>query len=266
MDTLLATLSTGDLRIIVLVVTFTALYLIESGIPFQRNDRKHLSSNLVLTISVVLVNLMFSWITVFLLNWAEMNGLGVLRLIDLGTGATLVVSILFLDFWAAYLSHRIMHSVPALWSVHSIHHSDTMIDVSSAFRQHPLETVFRIFFHVTGALILGIPVWMLGLYLLLSAANGQLEHSNISLPERVEKILRHFYTTPDTHKVHHSKIYKESNSNYGNLFCIWDRLFGTYLVIADVRNIRYGLDYLPDSKKSNSLGDLLTLNLKKDSE
>lgn len=262
-DPILETFSNTNIRLVILITIGAALYLLESGIPFQKNNRKHLSSNFILTILVIVINFWFSGITIFLLDLAAKNNFGVLRLFNFSTIAALGISIIFLDFWAAYLSHRIMHRVPAFWKFHSIHHSDTMIDVTSALRQHPLETIFRIFFQTTGALILGVPFWMLGIYLLLSAANGQLEHANISFPEKAERFLRYFYTTPNTHKVHHSIVFKESNSNYGNIFSIWDRMFGTYLVVAAPENTRYGLDYVSDEKQSNSVKGLLALTLRK---
>lgn len=261
MESIFGALSNINTRLAILITIFGVLYLLENGVPFQKNNRKHLSVNLVLAFSVVIINFLFSGITVFLLDLAEKNGFGLLRLFDLGTAATLIITIVVLDFWAAYLSHIIMHSVPAFWKFHSVHHADTMIDVSSAQRQHPLETIYRIFFQTTGALILGVPVWMLGIYVLLSATNAQLEHANISFPEKVDRFLRYFYTTPNTHKVHHSKIYAESNSNYGNIFSIWDRIFGTYMIVADPKRIKYGLDYVHDEGQGNSLKHLLALNL-----
>lgn len=261
MESIFGALSNINIRLVILITIFAALYLLENAISFQKNNRKHLSVNLVLALSVVIINFSFSGVTVFLLELSERKGFGLLRLFDPGTTATLIIAIVVLDFWAAYLSHVIMHSVSAFWKFHSVHHADTMVDVSSAQRQHPLETIYRIFFQTSGALILGVPAWMLGIYVLLSATNAQLEHANISFPEKADRFLRYFYTTPDTHKVHHSKIYAESNSNYGNIFSIWDRIFGTYMIVAESKRIKYGLDYVHDEGRSNSLKHLLALNL-----
>lgn len=261
MESILETLSGPNARLAILITSFGVLYILENGMPFQKNNRKHLLANLTLTMSVAIIYILFSGITIFLLDLAEKNGFGLLRLFHLGTAVTLILSVMFLDFWAAYLSHVIMHHVPVFWKFHSVHHADTMIDVSTAQRQHPLETIYRIFFQTTGALVLGVPLWMLGVYLLLSATNAQLEHANISLPEKADRFLRYFYTTPDTHKVHHSKVYEESNSNYGNIFSVWDRVFGTYMIVGEPKKIEYGLDYLPDEKQSNSLKCLFALRL-----
>lgn len=253
MESVLGVLSNVNTRLVILITTYAVLFLLENGMPFKKNNRTHLVSNVVLTVLAALVYFLLSGISLTLLDWGATNDFGLLRLFDLGTTETLVIAILFLDFWAAYLNHVTMHHVPAFWRFHSVHHADRMIDVSSAQRQHPLETIYRVFFQTTGALILGVPFWMLGVYLLLSATNAQLEHANISLPEKAERFLRYFYTTPSTHKVHHSKVYKESNSNYGNIFSIWDRIFGTYTFVAEPKRIEYGLDYLPDEKQNNSL-------------
>jgi sterol desaturase/sphingolipid hydroxylase (fatty acid hydroxylase superfamily) len=263
MNQIVETLSDTNTRLPILIAIFFVLYLLENGIPFKRNNRNHLSTNVVLTIFTILLNAVTSLAAVFLLDWADTNDFGVLRLFDLNTFAIIIISVLFLDFWAAYFSHWILHQIPFLWKFHSVHHADTMIDVTSALRHHPFEILYRMFFQISGALILGIPVWVLGFYVLLSVTNAQLEHANITLPEKLEKFLRIFYVTPNTHKVHHSNRLVETNSNYGNLFSIWDRIFKTFRTVAEPNKIEYGLDYVANEKASNSLKKLLTLELKK---
>ncbi|MEZ5308226.1 MAG: sterol desaturase family protein [Pyrinomonadaceae bacterium] len=203
---------------------------------------------------------MFSGVAVFVLEWGISNDIGVMRHLNLGTPATLLIAILFLDFFGAYVSHVILHKVSVLWRVHSVHHSDTMIDVTSALRQHPFETLYRMSFVVLGALFLGIPFWMLGLYMLLLVGNGQLEHANISYPEKLERLLRQVFVTPDFHKVHHSTNADESNSNFGNIFTIWDRLFGTYESNCELKDLRYGLNDSCDDEDGGSVKDLLLLS------
>ena len=263
MNTIFETISKPGTRLTILIAVCFMLYLLENGIPFKKNNRNHLVTNITLTIFTIVLNLLTSAATVLLLDYTTASNFGVLRFFNPGTLATIIISIFFLDFWAAYLSHVIMHKIPFLWKFHSVHHADTMIDVSSTLRHHPFEIIWRMFFQISGALILGIPFWMLGFYILISVTNGQLEHANISFPEKLEKFLRYFYVTPTTHKVHHSKLRLETNSNYGNLFSIWDRIFKTFRIVAEPKKIEYGLDYVPDEKSSNSLKSLLSVSLKK---
>jgi sterol desaturase/sphingolipid hydroxylase (fatty acid hydroxylase superfamily) len=266
MKSIIEVLSNSSTRLTVLIAVCFLLYLMENGIPFKRNNRNHLVTNITLTVLAIALNLFTSVITISILDWAAVNHFGLLRLLNLNIFATITISILFLDFWSAYFNHWIMHKIPFLWKFHSVHHADTMIDVTSALRHHPFEIFYRMFFQITGALILGIPFWVLGFYILLSVTNGQLEHANISFPEKSEKFLRHFYITPDTHKVHHSKLSVETNSNYGNLFSIWDRIFKTYKIVDEPKKIEYGLEYVPDEKSSNSLKSLLMVSLQRDKE
>jgi len=108
-----------------------------------------------------------------------------------------------------------------------------------------------------GTVILGVPLWVVPLYLSLSGLNALFEHANVTMSERLDQWLRFIIVTPHMHKVHHSRLAAETDSNYSNIFSLWDRIFGTYTARVDYRNLRYGLDGF-DGEKDQTFARLLT--------
>jgi sterol desaturase/sphingolipid hydroxylase (fatty acid hydroxylase superfamily) len=155
--------------------------------------------------------------------------------------AALVAGIAVLDA-STYVAHRLMHRIPLLWRVHRVHHSDPFVDATTAFRQHPLETLVRFAFIVVPVCALGIPPAIAVAYRAISAVNALFEHSARSLPRGLEAVLVHVVVTPDMHKVHHSRDRNEADSNYGNIFSIFDRRFGTFMSSACRSTVASGLE------------------------
>ena len=154
----------------------------------------------------------------------------------------IVVGIVILDFSAGYLSHRTMHMWPAMWRFHRIHHSDPFVDVTTTFRTHPIETMWRFVFAIVPVWILGIPAEAVVIQRLLQAANGVIEHANIRLPASMDRVLSLVWVTPNVHKIHHSRALAETNSNYANVLTLYDRLLGTYTPAERATSVVYGLD------------------------
>ncbi len=127
-----------------------------------------------------------------------------------------------------------------------IHRSDTYVDTTTANRHHPGESVFRAVFTLLAVWILGAPIWLVMMYQSISVVLSQFNHANISLPEKVDKVISWIIVSPNMHKIHHHYMQPETDSNYGNIFSIWDRLFGTYREM-DLKKLKYGLDILDDS-------------------
>src|SRR5262249_21716483 len=142
--------------------------------------------------------------------------------------AQTVIGIVVLDFGYGYLAHRLMHWSPLLWRVHRVHHSDPFVDVTTAFRNHPLESFWRYLFLLIPIGLLGIPPEAVGLHRLLSTLNAALEHANVRVWAPLDRALAWLWVTPDMHKVHHSRHQRETDSNYGNLFPVFDRLLATF--------------------------------------
>jgi sterol desaturase/sphingolipid hydroxylase (fatty acid hydroxylase superfamily) len=190
----------------------------------------------------------------FAANWAVTSAAAVIALIlslhgprplaRLGVplAAQIVFGVAVLDFSFGYLAHRAMHLSPLLWRVHRVHHSDPFVDVTTTYRTHPIESAWRFLFVI-------VPVWMLGLppeavviHRLLSALNGLLEHANIRVWRPLESALSLVWVSPRLHKIHHSRVAVETDSNYGNILSLYDRALGTFTSAERARSVVYGLD------------------------
>jgi sterol desaturase/sphingolipid hydroxylase (fatty acid hydroxylase superfamily) len=156
--------------------------------------------------------------------------------------AEVLIGILVLDFSVGYLSHRTMHMWPAMWRFHRIHHSDLFVDVTTTYRTHPVETVWRFLFAIVPIWLLGLPAAALLIQRILQATNGVVEHANIRLWAPLDRVLSFVWVTPNVHKMHHSRQVSETNSNYANLLTVYDRMLGTYTPSDRAPSVKYGLD------------------------
>jgi sterol desaturase/sphingolipid hydroxylase (fatty acid hydroxylase superfamily) len=154
------------------------------------------------------------------------------------------------------LAHWTEHHVKWMWQFHSVHHSDQHVDTTTANRHHPGESVIRFMFTVAAVLITGAPMWLVFLYQSLSVVLSQFNHANIELPRWADRVLSLLIVTPNMHHVHHHYVLPLSNTNYGNIFPYWDKLFGTYRQ-EEGRNLVYGLDTHPDSREHSHIGGIL---------
>ena len=155
--------------------------------------------------------------------------------VQVGTG------IVILDFSVGYVSHRLMHAWPAMWRFHRVHHSDDFVDVTTTYRTHPVETVWRFLFAIVPVWVLGLPAEAVVVQRLLQATNGVIEHANIRVWPALDRVLSLLWVTPNVHKIHHSREISETNSNYANLLTIYDRVLGTYTSSDRARSVVYGL-------------------------
>jgi sterol desaturase/sphingolipid hydroxylase (fatty acid hydroxylase superfamily) len=160
--------------------------------------------------------------------------------------SSFVAAFLLLDF-LNYAVHRGQHAVPFLWRFHALHHSDPDVDVTTSVRHHPIEYLLATGFYWLAVLALDIPVIVVLSHAVAVFAAAALTHGNISLPEWLERVLRLVVITLDLHLVHHSMSYDEANANFGAVFSVWDRLFGTYAQISRAQRERlvFGVRELP---------------------
>ncbi len=208
------------------------------------------------TVTTALINLAFAFIVVKAAQWSGQQRFGLLYWTGVPVWLHTLVALMMLDFIGAYLIHLVQHKVAWMWHFHKIHHIDTNIDVTTALRHHPVESVFRVMALVVAILTMGIPIWMVMLYQTISALMSQFNHANIKLPPAVDQALSWVIVSPDMHKVHHSRYQPETDSNYANIFSIWDRICGTYVMVPDTTKLRYGLDEYQDSRY-HDIGPLL---------
>ena len=187
------------------------------------------------------------------LLWLEAEGVGVLPALALPPLITAVLAVLVLDF-SFYVAHVAMHKFSAFWRFHSVHHSDPAVDVSTTIRQHPGETVIRYTFMAVFAIALGAGPGAFAVYRLWSALSGLLEHANIRLPLWLDRLLSLVFTWPNMHKVHRSRDARYTDTNYGNLVSLWDRLFLTFTPSRRGTHIVYGLDGFDDPVTQTTAG------------
>jgi sterol desaturase/sphingolipid hydroxylase (fatty acid hydroxylase superfamily) len=146
-----------------------------------------------------------------------------------------------------------------MWKFHLIHHTDTWVDTTTANRHHPVESIFRAVFTFLAVLISGAPVWMLFLYQFLSELFSQFNHANISFPKWLDNSLSWLIVSPNMHKIHHHYIQPLTDSNYGNIFSIWDRIFGTFTYVDESRSLKFGIDTHMKEEENDRLGKLLKI-------
>jgi sterol desaturase/sphingolipid hydroxylase (fatty acid hydroxylase superfamily) len=178
-------------------------------------------------VDVLLVRVLLPITAVGLALVAEARGIGLFNMIALPTWASIVVSVILLDL-AIYLQHVLFHAVPALWRLHRMHHADLEFDVTTGLRFHPVEILLSTGIKLAVVAALGTPAAAVLIFELLLNATSMFNHSNVRLPPAVDRILRWFVVTPDMHRVHHSILRRETNSNFGFNLPWWDRLLGTY--------------------------------------
>jgi len=182
----------------------------------------------IIAINPVLLQFTFPVLAVGMAQTAQTNGWGLLNQIGTSTMIGLGIGIIALDL-LIYLQHVMFHAVPLLWRLHMVHHADLDYDLTTGLRFHPVEIVLSMILKLTVIVALGPPVAAVLVFELVLNGMAIFNHGNIKLSSSLERFLRFFIVTPDMHRVHHSVIIRETNSNYGFNLSIWDKLFGTYL-------------------------------------
>lgn len=249
-------------RALILVGGITFFWVWESAAPLFRFEYRkwtHALLNLFFTATTIVVNFGLAFILLLAADWTVASEFGLLFLLPRDALVLqLVVGLLVLDLISAWLAHWVQHKTPLMWRLHLIHHSDTHIDTTTANRHHPGESVVRFLFTTLGVLVVGSPMWMVLLYQAVSVVLSQFNHANITLPPALDRALSWVIVSPDMHKVHHHYVLPYTDSNYGNVFSVWDRLFGTFMSLERARLV-YGIDTHMDPKEHASVGALLTM-------
>ncbi len=181
----------------------------------------------VVVIDTLLVRILFPTAAVGLALVAEANGWGLLNLVAVPDWLAILIAIILLDL-IIYTQHVLFHAVPLLWRLHRMHHADLDIDVTTGVRFHPVEILLSMVIKLGAVVVLGAPALGVMIFEVLLNATSMFNHSNVRLPAGVDRWLRRILVTPDMHRVHHSIVARETNSNFGFNLPWWDRLFGTY--------------------------------------
>jgi sterol desaturase/sphingolipid hydroxylase (fatty acid hydroxylase superfamily) len=248
-------------RIFLLAGGITFFWLIETIVPlfqFDYSKWKHAGLNLFFTFTTIIVNFCLAFLLVKASDWTLSNNFGVFQWLSptLPLVINMLLGLMLLDLIGAWFIHFLEHKVTWMWQFHLIHHTDTHLDTTSANRHHPGESVFRFIFTSMAVFLVGAPIWLFFLYQSLSLVLSQFNHANIHVPQWLNKSLGWLIVMPQMHHVHHHYQLPYSDVNYGNIFALWDRVFGTYAHL-DADKIIYGLDTHPDPAEHTSVVALL---------
>lgn len=240
-------------RAFILAGGITFFWIIEGVMPlfrFTYNKWRHAGINLFFTFTTLAVNFAFALLIVFTSQWCLTHSFGILQWLQLPLWINIIIGLLLLDLVGAYTIHLIQHKVKWMWKFHMVHHADMHVDTTTANRHHPGESVFRATFTLLAVFITGAPMWMVMLYQSISVVLSQFNHANIKLNPAVDKLISWVIVSPDMHKVHHHFVRPQTDSNYGNIFSVWDRLFGTF-IYTPASQIKFGLDVLQGLSDEN---------------
>ncbi len=244
-------------------VSFVVTALIETFWPFRQlpsSARRRWTSNAILqAASIVVIVAAFQLTGIALAVAVQATRHGFLNRFPIPFPIAFAVGFAALDL-TNYSSHRVFHSVALLWRVHKVHHSETDLDLTTGFRFHPLEGLLSQGCQLAVIALLGTPPSAVLFASMAIVVQDFFTHANLRVPETADRLLRWLIVTPAMHRVHHSQRMKEQNGNFGTIFSIWDRLFGTYLpsLAAEAGEGRYGLADVADGSNLNA-ARLLTL-------
>jgi sterol desaturase/sphingolipid hydroxylase (fatty acid hydroxylase superfamily) len=238
-------------RLAAFVAVFTAMALSEAAAPRRPRAFSRLTrwpSNLaIMALNTVLVRILLAAAAVSLALIGAKRGWGVMNNLPVPAWIAIAGSVVLLDL-AIYLQHVMFHAVPALWRFHRMHHTDLDFDVTTGARFHPFEIVLSMGLKLGVVAALGAPAVAVLIFEVLLNATSMFNHGNVGLPSPIDRILRWIVVTPDMHRVHHSVVPHETNSNFGFNLPWWDRLFGTYCVEPEAGHLgmTIGLDLFRD--------------------
>lgn len=240
-------------RLVWIFACLSFSWILEAIFPlkmFVYRKWRHAGINFVFLATTMLINLLFGLATVGVFAWLEQREFGLLFYIDLPMWLELLIAILVFELIAQYVVHYLLHKVKWMWKLHMVHHSDTKVDATTGTRHHPGDFILRETFALVAVIILGAPVAFYMFYRICTVFFTYLTHANIYLPLWLDKPLSLVFITPNMHKFHHHFERPWTDSNFGNITSIWDRLFGT-MVYDDPHKIRFGLDVLDDTTDEN---------------
>ena len=235
---------------------FLIMALWEVAAPRRRltvsKSKRWLSNIGIVFLNSFLLRVLFSSAALATALAASERGWGLLNLWGVPFWPAVIISVVALDF-VIYLQHVMFHAVPALWRLHMVHHADLDYDVTTGARFHPVEIILSMLIKIVTIAVLGPPVVAVVIFEVLLNATAMFNHSNVRVPLALDRVLRWFVVTPDMHRVHHSVIPVEANSNFGFNLPWWDRLMGTYVAQpkAGHQKMTIGLRQFRDASRSS---------------
>lgn len=225
-------MDTNQVRFAIFITVFLLMLGLESIIqrhPTVDSKKRRLTINLALTgIDILAVRIFFGAAAVGAAQFAGERGWGLFNYLEWPEGLETLLVVVLLDMMI-YIQHVVLHMVPLFWRFHVVHHSDLDLDVSSGLRFHPIEILVSMFYKIGLVFALGPSPMAVIIFEAILNGMAQFSHSNITLPEKLDRLLRYIIVTPDMHRIHHSVEKMETNSNFGFNLSVWDRTLGTYI-------------------------------------
>jgi len=239
------------MKLAIVICFLTLFFFLEWTFPLFKG-RKHrirhaLPNVWVAVINGLIISLCFSFATVWVIELSARYSFGILRMHYFHYWVEFLLAFLLFDLWM-YLWHWGVHQFPFFWRFHRMHHNDLEMDVTTALRFHPGEIIFSSIARLVILSLFGLELIHLVVYEICLQPIILFHHSNVALPEKVDRVLRAVIVTPNMHRVHHSEIPQETNSNYASIFSFWDRIFKSFAERSNVQDIIYGLESMRDSK------------------
>ena len=211
-----------------ILILMAAWELVAPRRPLTTPKASRWLSNLgIVVMDTLAVRLILSVQAVGLALFVEAHGWGILNNVILPPWMKIILGVLGLDL-VIYLQHAMFHALPVFWRLHRMHHTDLDFDVTTGIRFHPLEILLSMGIKMAAVVVLGPSAVAVVLFEVLLNATSMFNHGNVRLPKEIDRVLRLLVVTPEMHRVHHSVVIKEYNSNFGFNFPWWDRLMGTY--------------------------------------
>lgn len=250
--------SEAALRLGMFLGVFAAMALWEAANPRRKLSESKLRRWIV-NLGIICFNMVFVRVTVGAIAFAvaifaRENGWGLFNYFEVQPWIAALASVVILDF-AIYLQHIVVHAVPILWRLHRVHHADLDFDVTTGLRFHPLEIMLSLFYKSIVVIALGAPPLAVVVFEIILNAASQFNHGNVNIPEVIDRWLRRIIVTPDMHRIHHSTVVNETNSNFGFSVSWWDRLCGTYKKAPSRGHLKMELG-LDEFRSQNELGIL----------
>ena len=202
---------------------------------------RHAGVNGAFLATSFVINVLFGVATVWATAWTSANGFGLLYLFELGTWVELLIALMALDLTAQYWAHYLLHRIRWMWRLHVVHHSDTKVDATTGARLHPGDYAVREVFALGAVVLTGAPLAYYVIYRITTIFFTFVTHANVAPPAWLDATLSLVFVTPNMHKFHHHFERPWTDTNFGGILSIWDRIFGTF-VYGDPREVEYGVD------------------------
>ncbi|AFK04915.1 fatty acid hydroxylase [Emticicia oligotrophica DSM 17448] len=247
-------------RVLLLSFSFFLFWNIEYFYEHAKNKVSHLWLNAKFMLTAAPVQFVLGYLMNFVLKWTQNHEFGLFHQIQKVNALTLfILTFLYLDF-CEYAYHLLMHKVKKLWKFHLVHHADKQLDVSTTLREHPGETTIRLLFTTLWVFLGGVSLWALIFRQFIQIFSNVLAHTEVRLPEKVDSWLSYLFVTPNFHHVHHHYLQPYTDTNYGDVLSIWDRIFGTFAQLPK-EAVVFGVDTHFDECNLNTFSKLLTIPL-----